>query len=176
MRFFWFSPSAGLGRIGCTLGLGAAGSRGLVEGSAEARVPGSGRWTARQGTGQTPASTHSHNPLQPSRLNGFKYMFSCFKIQMFNIYAYVHVRFGARVDVYTNRGWGRTVLWAAGLWQTTGLSWAARRAPWCTGTFGRPARRPLHTHSPGYTPPPPDTKRRNINVVKVRKYTKWIII
>lgn len=75
MRFVWFSPSAGLGRSGCTVGLGAAGSRGSVEGSVEAHVPGSGRWRARQGIGQTPGSTRSHNPLRPSRLH--KYTVDC---------------------------------------------------------------------------------------------------
>lgn len=78
MYFLWFSPSGGLGRSGCTVAPGAAGSQGSVAGSAEARVPVRGRWTALQGNGQTPASKHSHNPLPPSHLNQFKD--TCLKI------------------------------------------------------------------------------------------------
>lgn len=60
---------------------------------------------------------------------------------------------------WAHHDWGRTERWAAGLWQMTDLSWADRRAPWCTGRFGRPAMGLLHTHSPVYTQPPPDTER-----------------
>lgn len=43
MHFLWLSPLAGLESSGCTVGPGAAGSRGSGGGSVEAHVPGSGR-------------------------------------------------------------------------------------------------------------------------------------
>lgn len=64
----------------------------------------------------------------------------------------------AHVAVYAHRGWGRTVLWAAGLWHSTALSWGDQREPLCRGRSCRPARRPQHTRSPGCTRPPPDTE------------------
>lgn len=84
IHFLWSWPSAGLGRSGYTVELGAAGSRGSVVGNVEAHEPGRGRWTAQQGTGQTPASTHSHSPLLPSHLHRFKCSFSHFKTESKN--------------------------------------------------------------------------------------------
>lgn len=58
-----------------------------------------------------------------------------------------------------HHGWGRTALWAAGLWHTTNPSSADWTEPLWTGRCGRPWRGPPRTRSPGCTRPPPCTNR-----------------
>lgn len=153
-QFSSFSPLAGLERSGCTEGLGISDCRGSDGGSATVRVPGSCHWTARQGSGQKPASTQRRNPPQRFHLDGFKYSF-----MQLGTRSTEHKRIvSCASPSCQHRGWGRTELQAAGLWRTTGQSWAVQRALWCMGTSGRPATCLLNTHSPVYTQPPPGTE------------------